>query len=92
MSLRIFATTAALRRAERLLPGVVLENEVERAIMAGRKRRWAPPEVGLQLARHERFVIVNSRVGVVLVREVTPLGRKCWRAVRLVELKPKGRR
>jgi hypothetical protein len=32
----VYATTAALRQDEALLPGRVLENEIEAAILAGR--------------------------------------------------------
>jgi hypothetical protein len=83
----VFASTAALRDADRMLPGRVLENAVTDAINHGRKRPFAPPGVDIpELGRDDRFVIVTSRVGAIVVRDHRPSGRKMWLIRRLVTL------
>jgi len=74
-----------------LLPGVVLENAVEAAICAGRKRKQAKQSMGVPLlAETERFVIVSSAAGAIVRREPSPsTGRPAWRVLRLVALQPR---
>jgi hypothetical protein len=71
-----------------VLPGKVLELEVEHAISLGRKRPQPPTGVRLpSLGRDERFVIVTGSVGAVLRREPSPTsGRRSWRVTRVLPI------
>ena len=89
---RIFATTRVLRDAERLLPGRCLEVEVERAILAGRKRRNPKPGMSVRLADGERFVLIDENVAAAVAKRPSPMGRPSWMVTRLVHLRPQPRR
>jgi hypothetical protein len=80
----VYATHAALRQAERLLPDRVLELEVERAILAGRKRPYLPPGLG-ELGPRERSVfIAGGHIAVVLKGKARLSDRRAWQVLRLI--------
>jgi hypothetical protein len=86
---RVFAAPSVLRDAERLLPGRVLELEVERAILAGRKRTKPLPGVSVSLRPGERFVLLDQNAAAVIAKAPSPLlGQPSWRITRLLQLRP----
>jgi hypothetical protein len=80
----VYASAAARRQAERLLPGAVLEVEVERAILAGRKRPYLPPGLG-ELGPRERSVfIAGGHIAVVLKGKARLTERRAFHVLRLI--------
>jgi len=85
MGVLVYATGAALRQAERLIPGVVLENAVEAAIHGGRKRPYLPRGVaGPELAHDERSVLLDGAVAVVKRSQAHLSPRRAWLVVRVL--------
>ena len=85
MAVLVYATGSALRQAQRLLPGKVLEVEVERAIHGGRKRPFLPRDVaGPALAADERSVLLDGCVAVVKRSRARLSERRAWLVVRVV--------
>jgi hypothetical protein len=85
MGVLVYATPGALRRAERLMPGVVLENAVEAAIHAGRKRPFLPRGVaGPALAADERSVLLDGAVAIVKRSRARLSERRAWLVVRVM--------
>jgi hypothetical protein len=81
----VYATGAALRQAERLMPGVVLENAVEAAIHGGRKRPFLPRGVaGPELATDERSVLLDGAVAIVKKDRARLSERRAWLVVRVL--------
>jgi len=80
----VLASRRALAQAQELRLGV-LENEVEAAICAGRKKARGPN--GVTLARDERIVYLRPTVAAVAAKDgFTGGGRRRWRVLRLVRL------
>jgi hypothetical protein len=86
----VTATRTALEQAQRR--GVErLEAAVERAILEGRKRRTMPG--GRRLDEGLRHVLLDERCGAVVAKlDVTAGGRRRYRVLRLVALRPLPRR
>lgn len=81
--LLVFATKRAVEQAAQLGIGCV-ENAVEQAIRAGRKRHQLPPGL-CPLGRNERCVLLMDGTPVVVARTAAPLtGRKAWKVLRLI--------
>jgi hypothetical protein len=82
----VYATPGVLRAAE--CRGIFgLETRVEEAISARRCRRRTLG--GVSLPSHLRHVILDARTGVIVERGAkTPGGRRRYRAVRLLDLRP----
>lgn len=84
---RVFASARALRDADRLLPGRVLELAVEDAIVHGRKFRRPLRGVNVELASGERFVVLDARAGAIIAKRASPLtSRPAWLVTKLVPL------
>ena len=85
MAVLVYATGSALRQAQRLLPGKVLEVEVERAIHAGRKRPYLPRDVpGPELAADERCVLLDGAAAICKKSRARLSERRAWLVVRVM--------
>ena len=70
----IFASRAACEAARRLLPGRVLENDVETALIAGH----------ITNSNSRKVVFLDRGVVATIRRERSLLtGRRCWRVIRV---------
>jgi hypothetical protein len=74
----IFAPRAVVEAAARLGVEGILENEIERAILAGRKR-----------GAGDLASVWLEKVDVVLARCRSPLGKSAWK---VISVKPRRRR
>jgi hypothetical protein len=85
VSVLVYATPEALPQARRLLPGRVLENEVEAAIHLGRKRPFLPRGIGgPPLGPEERSVLLNGAVAVVRRDRARLSERRAWLVTHLI--------